>query len=83
MRVLTLHQPWASLVAVGAKCFETRSWRTHYRGELAIHAGALEHSIGWWKTLGDARPELLQALAACPAATGSFLKHIVFFGSSV
>lgn len=39
MRALTLHQPWASLIAVGAKSIETRSWRTNYRGPLAIHAG--------------------------------------------
>jgi hypothetical protein len=31
-------QPWASLVAIGAKRIETRSWRTPYRGTLAIHA---------------------------------------------
>lgn len=38
MKALTLTQPWASLVAVGAKRIETRSWRTAYRGTLAIHA---------------------------------------------
>lgn len=35
---LTLRQPWASLVALGAKRVETRSWRTSYRGWLAIHS---------------------------------------------
>jgi hypothetical protein len=39
MRGLTLTQPWASLVAIGAKRIETRSWATDYRGQLAIHAG--------------------------------------------
>lgn len=39
MRALTLHQPWASLVAAGVKQIETRSWSTSYRGPLAIHAG--------------------------------------------
>jgi hypothetical protein len=38
MRAITLMQPWAQLVAVGAKRYETRSWKTHYRGPLAIHA---------------------------------------------
>jgi activating signal cointegrator 1 len=38
MKVLTLHQPWASLVALGVKTIETRSWSTKYRGPLAIHA---------------------------------------------
>ena len=30
-------QPWASLVGRG-KHHETRSWATHYRGPIAIHA---------------------------------------------
>lgn len=38
MRGLTLWQPWATLIAIGAKQYETRSWQTSYRGLLAIHA---------------------------------------------
>jgi hypothetical protein len=38
MRALTLLQPWASLVAVGMKKWETRRWGTAYRGPLAIHS---------------------------------------------
>lgn len=38
MKTLTLTQPWATLVAIGAKRIETRSWSTQYRGPLAIHA---------------------------------------------
>jgi hypothetical protein len=38
MRALTLTQPWATLVALGAKRYETRSWWTAHRGPLAIHA---------------------------------------------
>lgn len=39
MKALTLHQPWASLMAAGVKTIETRSWSTRHRGRLAIHAG--------------------------------------------
>ena len=39
MKVLTLKQPWASLVANGYKVYEFRSWKTNYRGEILIHAG--------------------------------------------
>jgi len=38
MKAITLWQPWASLIAIGAKRYETRSWKTSYRGPLAIHA---------------------------------------------
>lgn len=38
MKILSLWEPWATLMAIGAKRIETRSWRTEYRGWLAIHA---------------------------------------------
>lgn len=38
MKALSLRQPWASLIADGRKTIETRTWRTRYRGPLAIHA---------------------------------------------
>lgn len=41
MRAISLHQPWASAIAYGAKRVETRSWSTNYRGPLAIHAAKL------------------------------------------
>ena len=40
MKALTVWQPWATLIASGAKMIETRAWWTAYRGPLAIHAGA-------------------------------------------
>ena len=39
MRVLTVKEPFSSLISLGIKTTETRSWRTNYRGELYIHAG--------------------------------------------
>jgi hypothetical protein len=39
MKAITLTQPWATLIAIGAKRIETRGWPTNYRGPLAIHAG--------------------------------------------
>jgi activating signal cointegrator 1 len=36
--VLTLWQPWASLLAIGAKEFETRGFSIAYRGPIGIHA---------------------------------------------
>lgn len=38
MKALTIWQPWASLIAIGAKKIETRPWQTKYRGPIAIHA---------------------------------------------
>ncbi|MEG4121704.1 ASCH domain-containing protein, partial [Microcoleus sp. N9_B4] len=39
LTAVTLHQPWASLVANDHKQYETRDWPTSYRGLIAIHAG--------------------------------------------
>ena len=39
MKVLTICQPYAELIARGEKRVENRTWRTSYRGPLAIHAG--------------------------------------------
>lgn len=39
MKVLTIKQPWATLIAKGYKEYEFRTWRTKYRGDILIHAG--------------------------------------------
>ena len=39
MKVLTIKQPFATLIAEGLKEYEFRTWKTKYRGELLIHAG--------------------------------------------
>ena len=38
MRCLSLWQPHAQAIALSIKPFETRGWKTDYRGPLAIHA---------------------------------------------
>lgn len=38
MKTLSLHQPWAQAISLGIKKYETRGWKTDYRGPLAIHA---------------------------------------------
>ena len=38
MLALTVRQPYASLIVLGVKPVENRSWATRHRGEIAIHA---------------------------------------------
>ena len=38
MKALSISEPFAMLIALGAKHIETRSFKTNYRGPLAIHA---------------------------------------------
>lgn len=49
MKALSLWQPWASLVVVGAKCIETRHWccPPHLIGQrIAIHATTTKAHLG-------------------------------------
>lgn len=40
MKVLSLTEPYATLIKNGIKTIETRSWKTNYRGRLYIHASS-------------------------------------------
>lgn len=40
MKVLSLTEPYATLIKEGKKKVETRSWKTSYRGKLYIHASS-------------------------------------------
>lgn len=46
MKALSIKQPWASLILDHGKDIENRTWRTPYRGPLAIHAG-LKPDLAW------------------------------------
>ena len=57
MQCLTLWQPWASLIAVGQKNYETRSWRaghgglklsTAIPGWIAVHARPFGQGVLPW-----------------------------------
>ncbi|MGQ9851429.1 MAG: ASCH domain-containing protein [Aggregatilineaceae bacterium] len=39
MKTLSIRQPWAELILQGRKTIELRTWQTHYRGPILIHAG--------------------------------------------
>lgn len=39
MKVLTIKEPFATLIKNKVKYIETRSWKTNYRGQLYIQAG--------------------------------------------
>lgn len=57
MKAITIIQPWATLIAIGAKRVETRSWGTRYRGPIAIHAGKKVDKDAYW----DYEDEMLRA----------------------
>jgi activating signal cointegrator 1 len=38
MLAIALHQPWATLMAIGAKKYETRDWPTKHREQILVYA---------------------------------------------
>lgn len=53
MKAITLHQPYATLMAVGAKRYETRSWKTKHTGYIAVHAAKTRENDGlfWYELI--------------------------------
>ncbi len=47
MKVLSLIEPYATLIKLGKKKIETRSFKTNYRGELYIHASSTKIPKEW------------------------------------
>ena len=75
MKALTLHQPWASLIDLGVKTVETRSWqppRYMLGTRFAIHAGKeldLKAYRDFWLDLGrpDSPDNLVRGAIICTA----------------
>jgi len=42
MKVLSIKEPYATLIKEEQKVIETRSWKTNYRGEIYIHASKVK-----------------------------------------
>lgn len=49
MKVLSVRQPWAWLIAIGCKAIENRTWERKFRGRILIHASQVkpEKLDGW------------------------------------
>ena len=45
MKVLSIREPYATLIKDGIKTIETRSWKTNYRGKILIHACKTKQKI--------------------------------------
>ena len=74
MKAITLHEPWATLIAAGKKTIETRDWKppAYLLGErIAIHAGRRKPTGGDLRLLKgiQERTELLPL--GCVVATAT------------
>lgn len=46
LKVISIKEPFASLIKEGIKKIETRSWKTNYRGDIYIHASLSMVRVG-------------------------------------
>lgn len=73
MKALSVKQPWAELIASGAKPIEVRSVPTHHRGQVAIHSslkydGSPDAVAAWMKHRGlNDHRRALDEIRALPA----------------
>ena len=78
---LTIHQPWASLIAAGVKHVENRKWRTHYRGPVWIHASKRRHPVGRIEPLPTqaiiARVTIVDCVEYASAAETLLYTHLI------
>jgi hypothetical protein len=90
LKAITIHQPWASLIAIEAKRFETRGWKTNYRGPIAIHAGKQKdvdtclllagENVKLWREI---TPLQFGSVIAIAELTGCYEIHIDHTGDAV
>lgn len=86
MKVLTIKEPWASLILSGEKTIETRTWKTKHRGLVLLHASTSPKTILSGKIFAvaeivDCKPMIKEheKLACCsiyPKAQSWFLANI-------
>ena len=66
MKAVTVWEPYASAIAKGLKKYETRSWKTNYRGPIVIHASARKMNnerVTLAENVGILKPKYSQVVA--------------------
>lgn len=59
MKALSFRQPWAELILQGRKTMDCRTYNSHYRGRIAIHASQTVEAEPAWAN--DLNPDNLNA----------------------
>jgi hypothetical protein len=83
MKALTIIEPWATLLVMGKKRYETRDWQIVYRGLIAIHSGKkvlteCDYNLGVAECMinSEITPEILKNNRGKIIAVG-YLKDII------
>lgn len=84
MKVLTIREPFATLIKDKVKRYETRNWKTNYRGEIYIHSAKMKSkasnvSIASTYLKSEENPEHIICkclLKDCIYMTEDFIKEV-------
>jgi hypothetical protein len=74
MKALSIRQPWASMIVLGLKPVENRSWKSNFRGRMLIHAGKKfdQEGANWViETFPDLQEHVLAAKNLCGGFIGA------------
>ena len=77
VNVLSVKEPWATLIVMGYKDITNRTWDTSYRGKLYIHASKTfdDGAYDFLREIG--RPDLIDVLNPILAEIKSGMGHII------
>lgn len=84
-KVLTIKEPWCSLIINGYKKYEFRSWKTSYRGKVLLHAGKslekdnakrfIEYNLNYSKGLIIGEADLIDCIEVTEEFENKLLKE--------
>lgn len=80
MKALTISEPFASMIAIGDKIVENRTWPTKFRGRFAIHAGKGTQYIDKITLLND-YPDAGCVIALADLVECYAIEHIIDMAS--
>jgi len=75
MKVLSVRPPWSTLVAMGIKPVENRTWKSSYRGRLYIHSSQRFDNEGA-KWICDQFPSLQGLVRGSYHPKGFIIGHV-------
>ena len=75
MKALSIKPPWSTMIVMGLKDVENRTWRSTYRGPLLIHSSKTWDEAGW-QFIQSKWPMFAALLLETPQLYGSIIGRV-------
>lgn len=77
-KALSIKQPWTSLIAMGLKDVENRTWKTKYRGRILLHAPSsidyIDRQFDWCRPFTIEQYNLVDDMIGSDKTVKDFIK---------